>query len=100
MGASIREHFEKLDEPRKKRGLRHLLEDIMVIALCALIRGADDWSSVATFGRAKEKWLRSFLRLPHGMPSQDTFERVFAALEPEALERCFRRPVTKAPPAG
>jgi len=89
MGEKIREHFERLEDPRQRRGRRHLLADMMVIALLAVICGAEDWSSVATFGRAKRKWFKSFLRLPYGIASHFTFERVFAALRPEAFERCF-----------
>jgi hypothetical protein len=60
-----------------------------VITLCAVICGADDWASIARFGRAKRKWFRTFLALPHGIPSHDTFGRVFAALDPEAFKAAF-----------
>ena len=87
MAPSILEHFADLTDPRDDRGQR--LEDIIVIAVCAVICSADDWMEVAEFGEAKEPWLLTFLELPHGIPSHDTFNRVFAALEPTALESCF-----------
>ncbi len=89
MAPSILEHFADLPDPRDDRGQRHLLSDIIVIAMCAVICSADDWMEVAEFGEAKEPWLRTFLELPHGIPSHDTFNRVFTALEPAALESCF-----------
>jgi len=89
MGTSIRTHFEKLEDPRDRRGRRHLLSDMFVIALCAVICGADNWKAVSTFGKAKRKWFKSFLELPHGIPSHYTFDRVFARLNPESLEQCF-----------
>ena len=89
MARSSWDQFESLEDPRKRRARRRLLLDIMVIALCAVICSAEDWGGVAAFGRAKEKWFGRFLQLPYGIPSRDTFERVFAAMNPEALERCF-----------
>jgi hypothetical protein len=88
--ASILAHFQELDDPRISPATRHQLLDIVAIALCAVICGADTWVEVEAFGRAKEAWLRTFLALPHGMPSHDTFGRVFAALDPEQFERGFR----------
>jgi predicted transposase YbfD/YdcC len=86
---SIIDHFRGLPDPRVRRTRRHALDAILVITLCAVICGADDWVAIARFGRAKRKWFRSFLTLPHGIPSHDTFGRVFAALDPEAFKAAF-----------
>ncbi len=87
--SSIAAHFRRVPDPRVRRTRRHALEDILVITLCAVICGADDWVSIAHFGHAKRKWFRRFLALPHGIPSHDTFGRVFAALDPEAFKAAF-----------
>ena len=89
--SSFAEHFAGLKDPRVDRTKRHLLADIVTIAICAVICGADGWVAVELFGRRKEGWLRSFSRLPNGIPSHDTFGRVFSALEPEGFRRCFVR---------
>jgi len=91
MANSIQEHFADLPDPRRAQGKRHRLSDMMVIAVTAVICCADSWSDVADFGNAKLKWFSTFLDLPHGIPCQDTFERVFARLDPDAFERCFTR---------
>ena len=86
---SISEHFETLTDPRRDHLKQHGLLDIVAITLCAAICGADGWVDVATFGRVKEPWLRTFLALPGGIPSHDTFGRVFALLDPDEFRRCF-----------
>jgi predicted transposase YbfD/YdcC len=80
--------FQDLPDPRGCNAI-HKLHDMIVIAVLAVICGADGWVQVQTFGRAKKKWLGTFLDLPHGIPSHDTFGRVFARLAPDAFERCF-----------
>ena len=86
---SITAHFAALPDPRVERTKEHQLLDIMTIALCAIICGADSWVDVETFGREKRAWLGTFLALPSGIPSHDTFGRVFARLDPEAFGHCF-----------
>jgi predicted transposase YbfD/YdcC len=86
---ALHHYFADLTDPRIDRTKRHALLDIVTIALCAVICGADSWVEVERFGRAKEPWLRTFLALPNGIPSHDTFGRVVAALDPAAFERCF-----------
>lgn len=87
--ASILTHFGSLEDPRDIRGKEHLLLDIITIALCAVISGAEGWEDMAEYGRAKQDWLSTFLSLPNGIPCGDTFARVFARLDPEQMQRCF-----------
>lgn len=90
-GATIATYFAELSDPRVERTRLHELLDILVIAICAVICGADSWVEMEAYGCAKEKWLRQLLALPHGIPSHDTFGRVLARLKPEELQRCFLR---------
>ena len=87
----IAHHFAALADPRHPAFRdHHLLGDLLVIALCAVISGARSWDAIARFGRSKEAWLRSIgLALPNGPPAHDTFNRVFAALDPLAFQHCF-----------
>jgi len=87
---SIPTFFAKLRDPRRAHRRLHRLQDILVIALCAVIAGAQDWQQIVTFGRKRLEWLRGFLELPNGIPSHDTFERVFDRLKPQAFQACFR----------
>jgi predicted transposase YbfD/YdcC len=85
------DYFADLPDPRIDRTKKHLLGDILVIAVCAVIAGADSFPEIETFGKAKEAWLRRFLALPNGIPSHDTFNRAFAALDRKAFAACFAR---------
>jgi predicted transposase YbfD/YdcC len=83
------EHFAEIDDPRIERTKRHKLIDILTIAILAVICGAEGWTDIESFGKAKQKWLSSILELPNGIPSHDKFSRVFARLNPEQLQECF-----------
>ena len=86
---TISDHFSNIDDPRVERTKQHKLIDIITIAICAVVCGADTWVDIETYGRAKEEWLKKFLELPNGIPSHDTFSRVFARLNPEQFQQCF-----------
>jgi predicted transposase YbfD/YdcC len=87
---SIPQYFAKLKDPRRAHRRLHHLQDVIVIALCAVIAGAQDWQQIETFGRKRRAWLDGFLELRNGIPSHDTFERVFDRLKPQAFQACFR----------
>ncbi|PZO50390.1 MAG: ISAs1 family transposase, partial [Phormidesmis priestleyi] len=78
-----------MEDPRIERSKRHKLIDILTIAILAVICGADSWVGMESFGQAKVKWLKRILELPNGIPSHDTFARVFARLNPEQFQACF-----------
>jgi predicted transposase YbfD/YdcC len=87
--ATVLKHFSSLKDPRVERTRRHSLQDILVISLCGFICGVDDWVELEAFGKAKLPWFRTFLELPNGIPSHDTFGRVYRMLDPEGFGRCF-----------
>jgi len=89
--ATIADHFGDVDDPRIDRSQKHQLLDIIIIAICAVICGADGWTDIEEFGQAKLSWLKTFLELPNGIPSHDTFGRVFARLDPQQFQRSFMR---------
>jgi predicted transposase YbfD/YdcC len=86
---TIEQHFGDLTDPRIDRTKLHKLLDILVIAICAVIAGADNWEDVEEFGKARLAWFQTFLELPNGIPSHDTFTRVFARLDPEQFQAGF-----------
>jgi hypothetical protein len=88
MPKPLAEAFAGLADPRLDRSNRYSLADILAVALCAVIAGADSWEEVERFGRARLDWLRTFLALPNGVPSQDTFYRLFTRLDPAAFAGC------------
>lgn len=87
--AAIECYFADLTDPRVNRTRRHKLIDLLTIGICTVICGGDDYAAMEEFGQAKEKWFRTFLELPSGIPSHDTFWRVFGSLDPEQFQQCF-----------
>jgi predicted transposase YbfD/YdcC len=88
---SLVEHFSDIKDPRVDRTKKHQLTDILVIAILAVIAGAQGWEDIENYGISKQQWLEEFLVLPNGIPSDDTFRRVFEFINPEELNRCFLR---------
>lgn len=86
----IAEHFGSVQDPRIERSKEHKLIDIISIAICAVICGAEGWVDIENFGKSKEAWLKTFLELPNGIPSHDTFGRVFSLIEPEEFQESFQ----------
>jgi len=87
--ATLVDHFSHIPDFRCKHNKKHKLVDIMVITICAVIGGANDWNAIETFGKAKIAWLQTFLELPSGIPSHDTFRRIFSILSPNIFQDCF-----------
>ena len=87
----LAECFAGLEDPRETSRCDHQLIDILVIAVCAVIACAESWEDIALYGRSKQAWLETFLALPNGIPSHDTFRRVFMLIDPDAFEVCFTR---------
>ena len=88
---SIVHHFAHLVDPRVRRRRRHRLLDIISITICGVICGCKSWGEIALYGRKKADWLHTFLELPNGIPSKDTFRRVFARIKPATFQACFRQ---------
>ena len=89
MASGIMGYFSIVRDPRVQKRKKHNLVDILVIAICAVMCGAEGWEEMERYGRSKESWLRTFLELPHGIPSDDTFARVFSIIDPIEFQRCF-----------
>lgn len=94
LSPSLIDYFEDLEDPRMDRRKAHPLINVLFIAVCAVLCGAEGWRSIETFGKAKQRWLVQFLQLPEGahpVPSDDTYRRTISRLDPEAFETAFRR---------
>src|ERR671932_975824 len=83
--------FTGLEDPRETRRCDHQLVDILAIAVCAVVACAESWEDIEPYGRSKRAWLGTFLELPNGIPSHDTFRRVLMLIDPDAFEACFAR---------
>src|SRR5438445_89681 len=83
--------FAGLTDPRETSRCDHQLVDILAIAVCAVVACAESWEDIELYGRSKQAWLGTFLALPNGIPSHDTFRRVFMLIDPDAFEACFTR---------
>lgn len=92
---SLLQHFETLDDPRISRKRLHSLMTVLGIAICAVLCGADSWTEIEAYGKAKREWLAQWLDLTHGIPSHDTFARVFARIKPEAFGACLQATVER-----
>lgn len=97
--ANLSYYFSEIKDPRVTRTKKHLLKDILVIAILAVIAGAEGWEDIENYGYAKQQWLSEFLELPHGIPSDDTFRRVFERIAPEALARSLTKWVQQLIPS-
>jgi predicted transposase YbfD/YdcC len=86
---SFVEHFKNIEDPRRQAGLRYPLIEVLFIAVCAIIAGADDWVAIERFGKAKKRWFAKYLTLKHGIPAHDTFGDVFGVLDPEQFAEAF-----------
>jgi len=86
---NLAQYFNTIEDPRCGGKIEHHLRDILVIAVCAVIACAESWDDIALYGRSKVAWLRTFLELPNGIPSHDTFRRVFTLIDPDAFETGF-----------
>lgn len=91
---TIMEHFRKIKDPRVERTKRHQLIEMIIIAICAVISGAEGWEDIARYGKAKQEWLKTFLKLEHGIPCDDTFRRVFRRIKPAEFAACFHSWIT------
>lgn len=90
-GKSLMKEFESLEEPRVARTRLHSLNDILVITICGFVCGVDNWVDLQFFAEDREDWFKTFLKLPNGIPSHDTFGRLFGALDPVEFSCCFAR---------
>ena len=86
---SLIEHFSKLEDPRVERNKKHELMDVIVLCVCAVVSGAEGWSDIEEFGRAKLDWLRRYVPLANGVPVDDTIARVISALSVSGFQDCF-----------
>ncbi len=91
---NISNHFNTLTDPRDVSKIKHLLTDIIGLSLIAVIAGCESYDDIEEFGKEKEIWLRKYLQLPNGIPSHDTIERLFEALDPIEFNACFSSWVT------
>ena len=89
ISAGIEKHFGNIEDPRIERTKLHKLVDIVVIAICAVIAGGDNWEDIEEFGKARIEWFQTILEIPNGIPSHDTFNRLFARIEPEQFQKSF-----------
>ena len=87
--SDLETYFASIEDPRVERTKLHKLLDIIIIAICGVISGAEGWAEIEEFGKEKEEWLKTLLELPNGIPSHDTFGRVFSRLDPVQFEACF-----------
>src|SRR4051812_750487 len=93
---SIGSYFESLSDPRHTRNRKHLLVDIVVIAVCALVCGSDGPTAIHRWATERHKWLAQFLVLPNGIPSRDCIRRLLMALQPQAFQKCFQEWIAQA----